>query len=366
MDADRARRYARAKRIISLSDAGIQLAAAVAFVVSPASSLLAFWSAGQAGEGYLQWLLFFGVMGAGSLILGLPAAFLAGYTVEHRFGLSTQSFKSWLGEQGKGLALSVVFGVPLVMGFRWVLLAAGGYWGLTAGAAIFLFSVVLAGLAPTLIMPLFYKFRRIERPEIMAALLPVCERAGMKLDGVYQFDMSKNTRKANAAFTGIGRTKRVVLGDTLLDAFTLDEIRAVVAHEAGHYRHAHLLKGLAFNGASLVVLFGAAQWGYGLLADLLGYGSAGDLAGVPLILLLLGIAGFLFQPLSNGLSRRFEWQADRYAFAEGDAVPLAAALSRLGTLNLAEQQPPAFVEFWFHSHPAVGKRIAAAQAYQAR
>lgn len=358
------KRYARAKLALTLADTAVSLAAVLLFILTPLSSRLAAWSTETAGDGALSWLVYAGAAGGAMLLLSLPASFVSGYVLEHKYGLSNQTVAGWLADQGKALAVAVVLGAPLLLGFRWVLLHTGPWWGAISAVAVFLLTVLLVRLAPVLLLPIFFKFKPVDRPELVAAIRAVCEEAGLALEGVYQFDMSRSTKKANAAFTGLGRTKRVILGDTLLESFTLEEIRAVVAHEVGHFSHAHLVKGLWFNGAALLVFFGAAQWTYGVLAPRLGYGPAGDLAGLPLVFLLLGIAGFLFQPISNALSRAFERQADRYAFAKTAPAHMAAALRRLAEQNLADLQPHPAVEFFFHSHPSVAKRVKAAEACQ--
>ncbi len=361
---ERARRYARTKLIVSLTERAVTLTAVLLLILTPLSRSVAAWAEAVTVYGGWQWLLYFGVVGAGLGALGLVFDFLSSYRLEHRYGMSTQSFSGWARQQAKALLLTVGLGVPLLMGFRLLMLQAGDWWGLVTGVSAFAVVLVLVQLTPTVLMPLFFRFRRIDRPELVDEIREVCNRGGLDLEGVYQFDMSKQTRKANAAFTGLGRTRRVILGDTLLENFPLEEIRAVVAHEVGHYRHAHLIKGLFFSGLLLVLFFWGAQVAYEWLAPRLGYGPPGDLAGLPLIFLLLGVAGFLFQPASNALSRHFERQADRYAFDEGNAVPMANALRRLARQNLADEQPHRLVEFLFHSHPSIARRIAAAERYE--
>lgn len=358
------KRYARIKLALTLADTALSLAAVLILILTPLSSRLAAWSAGSAGDGALGWLLYAGVAGAGLMLLSLPISFVTGYVLEHKYGLSTQRLGGWLADQGKGLAVAIVLGAPVLLGFRWLLLNTGAWWGFASAVAMFLLTVLLVRLAPVLLLPIFFKFKPVDRPELVTAIREVCEQAGLALEGVYQFDMSRNTKKANAAFTGLGRTKRVILGDTLLESFSLDEVRAVVAHEVGHFSHAHLVKGLLFNGLALVVFFGAAQLAYGAIAPHLGFGPAGDLAGLPLVFLLLGLAGFLFQPISNSLSRAFERQADRYAFAKTAPAHMAAALRRLAEQNLADTQPHPAVEFLFHSHPSIAKRLTAAEAFR--
>lgn len=356
------KRYARAKLALSLADAGVSLAGAVVLLATPLSRLAAARAEAWVGTGPLAWLVYAALVGGGFVLAGLPLSFYGGFVLEHRYGLSTQSLGGWLADLGKGLAVAAVLGATLLLGFRWVLLHAGAYWGLAAAAGVFVVTVVLVRIAPVVLLPIFYKFKPVADPALTAEIRGVCEQAGLALEGVYQFDMSRSTKKANAAFTGLGKTKRVILGDTLLEAFPREEIRAVVAHEVGHFRHGHLVKGLLFNGVVLALLFLSAQAVYAALAPALGYGPAGDLAGLPLVAAVLGVAGFVAQPASNALSRAFERQADRYAFAQTSPAAMASALRRLAEQNLADTAPNAFVEFWFHSHPSIAKRLRAAEA----
>jgi STE24 endopeptidase len=362
-ESDRARRYAGEKLALSLMDTALSLSLVLLLVVTPLSRTIAEWTANVTEAGTIQWLLYAAVVGGAFALVGLLSGFISEYKIEHRYGLSAQNFAGWLTTRLKGFLLGIALGIPLLLGFRALLLYTGQWWGLAAGITTFLFSILLARLAPTLLFPIFFRFEPINDASLEEDLREICERGGLKLEGVYRFDMSKATKKANAAFAGLGSTKRIILGDTLLESFPREEIRAVVAHEVGHYRHRHIQAGILVSGALLIVLFVAAQLAYQAVAPVLGYGPAGDLAGLPLIMLFLGVAGFIFQPLVNTLSRRFERQADRYAFTEVGPEPMADALRRLADQNLAERQPNPLVEALFHSHPSIEKRLAAAEAW---
>jgi STE24 endopeptidase len=193
-------------------------------------------------------------------------------------------------------------------------------------------------------------------------LLGLCQRTGIAALGVFRCDLGAETRKANAALAGIGKTRRVLLSDTLLADFPPDEIEGVLAHELAHHRYRHILKGLAL--ASIGSLFSfyltdaaAARWIAWFELD-----GLADPAGMPFLVLWLSILNFASQPVQNGISRIFEWEADRFAVAfSASPKTFASALRRLGELNLADPSPPAWIEWFFYDHPAINRRIAAAE-----
>ncbi|UCH10402.1 MAG: M48 family metallopeptidase [Fidelibacterota bacterium] len=306
---------------------------------------------------YLHFLLFGLVAGLIAQVFSLPLSFTSSYVVEHRYGLSNQSIMAWVGERLKGLLVGGVIGLPMVLVFYACLRIFGAGWWLPVGIVVFLFSVLLGRLAPILIFPLFYKFEPLgDDHPLGARIVELCGSAGMAVTGVYRFNLSKTTKKANAAFTGLGRAKRVLLADTLLDQFPDDEILAVVAHELGHFRLKHIWKGLAFGMIlSFLGLFLVAR----LHASLSG-GQVAALVTLPLLALLLSVYSFITGPLSNAFSRRHEYEADSYSSAMmNGSQTLAAGLERLAELNLADRDPHPLVEFLFHSHPSIKNRLAA-------
>jgi STE24 endopeptidase len=226
------------------------------------------------------------------------------------------------------------------------------------------FNVLLANLAPVLLFPLFYKFKPLEaeHADLAGRLLRLAERAGTRVRGVYKFDMSRRTKAANAALTGSGNTRRILLGDTLLAEFTPDEIETVLAHELGHHVHRDIPIGLVVeSGITLVGLYLASlglAWG----VTALGFASVSDIAALPLLVLVMGAFGLVIMPLGNAFSRWRERRADEYALqATGNGAAYASALTRLANQNLAEADPEPWVEFLLYSHPALSKRIAMAK-----
>jgi STE24 endopeptidase len=300
-------------------------------------------------------------------VIDLPLSYYSGFVLPHRFELSTQTIGGWISDQMKEILLGGIFGLIVIEVIYAVLRAAPQTWWLWTAAILLLFQVVLANLAPILIMPLFYKFVPLgeEYADLSTRLIRLAEQAKTKVRGVYKFDMSRRTKAANAALMGLGNTRRIVLGDTLLNEFGADEIETVLAHELGHHVNKDIPVGLAIDTAlTLIGLYVASlimNWGVAAL----GLTSPADPASLPLFILVMGLYGLMTMPLGNAYSRWRERNADRYALrATNKPQAFISAMTRLANQNLGEVDPEPWEEFLLHSHPALGKRIALAQAYQ--
>jgi STE24 endopeptidase len=366
LDLDRqaeAREYARIRRRLMVLDLALGGLYALAWLVLG-------WS--KALEGMLLelttnvWLLvaaFGAIFGGIYFLLGLPLSYFSGYTLPHRYGLSTQTFKGWVIDQVKSVMVGGALALFVLEVIYAVLRSAPDTWWLWAGVILLFFNVILANLAPVLLFPIFYKFTPLgdEHAELVERLVRLAERAKTHVRGVYQFDMSRRTKAANAALTGLGNTRRIILGDTLIKEFTEDEIETVMAHELGHHVHRDLPIGLLVE--SVITLGGlylasvGLDWG----VTAFGFESPADIAALPLFALVIGAYGLLTMPLVNAYSRWRERRADEYALqATGNGKAYASALARLANQNLAEADPEPWVEFLLYSHPALGKRIAMA------
>jgi STE24 endopeptidase len=313
------------------------------------------------------WLLVAGfglVFGAAYYLLELPLSYYAGFVLPHRFHLSTQTVMGWIGDQVKGTLLAAVLGGALLEAIYAVLRATPDGWWLWAGGLMLLVDVVLTQLAPVLIFPLFFKFVPLgqEYAELADRLMRLAERADAHVRGVFKFDMSRRTKAANAAVVGLGNTRRIILGDTLLQEFTPDEIETVLAHELGHHVHRDIPLGIAVE--SVVTLGGLWLASLGLRWSVAVFGFAGpaDVAALPVLALVMGAYALVTMPLGNAFSRWRERRADEYALrSTNNAAAYATALTRLANQNLSEAEPEPWVEFLLYSHPALGKRIAMAQ-----
>jgi STE24 endopeptidase len=190
--------------------------------------------------------------------------------------------------------------------------------------------------------------------------MTLCRDAGVRVEGIFSFNLSKNTRKANAAFTGIGRSRRIILGDTLLDNFSEEEIETVFAHELGHYRFSHVRAGILAGTVSTFAGLFVASLMYETSAAAFGFSSPAAIGALPLLAIWLSLFGLFTAPIGNMLSRRHERQADAYAVrTTGKREAFASALRKLGAMNLADPAPHPFVVFMFYSHPPLAQRIRA-------
>lgn len=300
-------------------------------------------------------------------ILTLPLDWWGGFVLPHRYDLSTQTVKDWLLDQAKGLLVSIPLGLLVVELVYWGLRETGPAWWLWTAGGLLIFSVIFANLAPVVIMPLFNKFIPLDEThqELAERLLALAEKTHTRVRGVYKFDMSRRSKAANAALTGLGNTRRIVLGDTLLEEFTPDEIETVLAHELGHHVHHDivvlltantLIIGLGFYLASLVMQWAVAYFGFVNVADV---------AALPALALVLQIYGLVSAPLSNAVVRWRERLADAFAVEiTHKGTAFASALTRLANQNLGEVNPPRWVVWMFYDHPPLGERIAAARSLE--
>jgi len=315
------------------------------------------------GNDYVNFLVFVFLCGLLFSVISIPMDFYGGYVVEHRFGLSNQTVAGWVKENLKGTALNIVIGVPVALAFYWFIRSTGNLWWFWFGIFVFVLSVLLARLAPVLIFPLFYKFKELDSGEIRERVEKILADVNIKIKGIFSFNMSKDTKKANAGFTGLGKTKRIILSDTLLENFSVDEIAVVFAHEAGHYKYRHIVKNIIFSTIVIFVSFYLCGLSYEWTVSKMGFTALHDLAALPVLMLYLSLFGLLLMPLTNSISRRYEYQADAYALkTTGNIEAFVSTMEKLAAINLADKEPHPVVEFFFYSHHSIKRRIEAARA----
>jgi len=299
------------------------------------------------------------------LAFDLPFSFYSGFMLEHQFGLSNQNFGQWLLDLGKKTLLSFALSLVLLECLYLIIRQCPSNWWVFAWAAYAFVSYVLGKVFPVLIVPLFYKYGRLEDKELEARVLGLAARFCMSVGNVYSLNLSKTTKKANAAFMGMGKTKRVVLSDTLIQNFTHSEVEVVVAHELGHYKHHDIWRLLGFGLAASLVAFAAGFWGMNTLAATLSLNSSADVAGLPLLFLIFYVVNLVLMPVMNGYSRRRERAADIFALKALETREVfTSCMEKLGRQNLADPEPPRWYEWFFYDHPSIGKRIAMAKNWK--
>ena len=364
----RAKVYARIQRRLTLVDLAIGTLYVIAWLALGWSGALKTYLLGWTTNDWLLVAAYGVVFGAGIYVLGLPLSYYSGFVLPHRFDLSNETVKGWIGDQVKSILIGGLLGGFLLEVVYALLRASPDLWWLWVAIFMLLFNVLLANLGPVILFPIFYKFAPLgdEHADLVERLLQLAARAGARVRGVYRFDMSRRTKAANAALAGLGNTRRILLGDTLLDEFTHDEIETVMAHELGHHVHKDIPAGiLVESGLTLVGLYLASmglRWG----AAVFGFADPSDIAALPVLALVMGAYGLVTMPLGNAYSRWRERRADEYALqATGKGEAYAAALVRLANQNLADADPERWVEFLLYSHPALGKRIEMARSFRA-
>jgi STE24 endopeptidase len=297
-------------------------------------------------------------------VVEFPFAFYQGHVLEHRYGLSTQSLGHWLADQAKGIVLGLVLGLAATAVVFTALRNAPEQWWWISAAVFAVAMIGLAQLAPVVLLPIFYKFKPLDRPSLVQRLMTMATTARTDVVGVFEWVLSGHTKKANAALAGMGKTRRILLSDTLLADYSEDEIEVILAHELAHHVHRDLWRGIAVQAVVLIAGFFVADKVLRAVADPLLLRGLSDPAGLPVLLLIGGVWSFLLAPLTNAVSRAQERAADRYALTTTRNVDaFVTAMKRLSQQNMAEEYPSPIVRWLFYSHPPIRERIDAARAF---
>jgi len=364
-DSQESRRYNRVKRWVGIADFAVGFGLLVVLLASGWTGTLRDLAERGASQNYVVAVFLYVVMlMLMSQLIGIPLAYYS-FRLEHRYNLSNQRFRSWVWDECKGLFIGLIMATIVVELLYMLIRQTPQHWWIIAWVVFLGLVVLLAQLAPVVLFPIFYKFEPLENEELKRRLIVLSERAGTRVRGVYKWHLSEKSKKANAALTGLGATQRIILADTLLDNYSDDEIEAVLAHELGHHVHRHILK-------SIFVQAGITLFGFWLADQVLRYAverrnlfeTMSDFANLPLLILVATALSFLLMPALNAYSRFNERQADRYCFQSVASVePFISSMNKLAEQNLSEKTPARWVEWLLHSHPAIVKRVAAAETW---
>jgi STE24 endopeptidase len=365
-DTPEARRYNRVRRWLEVGDFGLGLVFLVAILFTGWSGVLRDWAYWAAFQNYqLSVFIYVFLLMLAGKVLGIGLDYY-GLRLERRYQLSTQKTRSWLWDETKSFLVALTFGAVVAELLYFTIRQSPEHWWLIAWGMFLVLFVIVAQVAPVVLFPIFYKFEPLENDDLKQRLVRLSERAGTQVRGIYKWHLSEKSKKANAALTGLGATRRIILADTLLDHYSPEEIEAVLAHELGHHVHRHILKSIfvqagitlfGFWAANQVLHMAIEQWNM--------FDTLSDFANLPLLVLVSTILSFLLMPAMNAYSRFNERQADRYAFQSIKSVqPFISSMNKLASQNLAERTPSRWVEWFFHSHPAISRRVAAAEAWK--
>ncbi len=296
-----------------------------------------------------------------------PVSYLSSFRLEHKYGFSTQTLKGWLTDRAKGFIVGLVLGLIVFDAFYWFVQKSPRLWWFWSSIGFLFFSVILANLAPVLLIPIFYKYVPLKDNSLKERLIQLSRRARVKIIGVYNLKMSEKTRKANAALTGLGHTRRILLGDNLLKDYNPDEIETVIGHELGHHIHHHILRGIlagtVLTMGKFFVIFKTSP----VFLNFINLPPINHVAAFPGIILSFGFIQFLITPLSTGLSRFFERQADQTAMRlTGKPQAFISTMAKFANLYLAMAYPPGLIEWYRYDHPSIGRRIGMAERFMAK
>jgi STE24 endopeptidase len=303
-----------------------------------------------------------------AFIVGFPSSFYS-FSLEHKFELSNQSFSEWFGEELLELLVLTIIALIAVEGIYLALKKAPRTWWIYVSVVFIIFTIVLVNLAPVLIMPLFNVYTPLPEGELRERLVNLSHKAGVEVEDIFTMDMSKQTKKANAMFTGLGNTKRIVLGDNMVKEFTTDEVEVVIAHEMGHNLKHHIWQGIFFAailaGIGFFIIHLTAPKIITRFRNRLKIENMADVASLPLIFLIFTIFGIITMPVSPAFSRHLERQADQFALdMTHNKEAFVSTMDKLAYMNLANPNPSPAIEFLLYDHPSISKRIKFAEEYK--
>jgi STE24 endopeptidase len=300
-------------------------------------------------------------------IISLPFAYIEGYKIEHKYGFSTQNFKAWFNDWLKSFFVSFVLGVLIFEVIYHITNISPNLWWLWLSVIMIIFSVILANLFPVLILPLFYKTSPIEDEDLKKRIEEICGRIKINLQGIFSINLSSKSTKANAAVIGLGNTKKILIGDTLIADYTEDEIMSVLTHEITHYKEHHIWWLILWQSLVTVVLFYILYRIHPFFYELAEFEKISEVAAFPIFAIIFAILSFVTQPLTSSISRFYERKADKGALnLTKDSKSFISLMAKFCNKQLLIAYPNSFIEWYKYSHPSPGNRIKFAETWEAK
>jgi STE24 endopeptidase len=365
MNEDKATRYHRLGRRAGALSLLWTFVILSGVLLTGASGALSDWTASLAGDNptfdVALYVLALSLVFDGAT---LPFGFYRGFLLERRFGLSTETVGHWLKDHAKAVLIGVAFAELGAVFVYNAMRTWPDLWWAIAGAGYAIFAIVLVSIAPVVLLPLFFTFRPLEKVTLTERLTALSSRAGTRIMGVYEWTLSDRTKKANAALTGLGNTRRILLSDTLLAGFSDDEIEVILAHELAHHIHRDIWTSVLYDIALTFATLFAAHLALERAVAFFHLRGIADPAGIPVVLLTAGAMSLCVKPLLNAVSRSHERRADAYALRLTNNPPaFMSAMRRLAQQNLAEDSPSRLVRAFCHTHPPIKERLRAAESW---
>ncbi len=308
--------------------------------------------------------LYFVILAIGLGIILLPLSYYRGFVLSHRYGLSHEKFRIWVADRAKASAVSLVLGLVIVIVVYWLLEHLPGTWWLWSGILLLLLGLLLTRLTPTLFISLFFKLEPIGDLELKRKLTDLAERARTKVCGIFTLNLSSKSTTANAMLAGLGKSRRIILSDTLIQKYSPEEIEVVLAHELGHHIHRDIPKMIVLQAATAFLAFYLSDLVLNASLTPLAFNGISDIATLPLLFLFLAAFNLVISPLTNAYSRYVEKAADIAALQLSvNPGAFITAMTKLADQNLTEYQPSRWVELLFYDHPPYNKRVDLARRY---
>lgn len=357
-----AKRYSNIKYSLAIIDTAYLLILLFAFVKSGISKFLAQSLVRIQSHYYLEAALYSLIIYLAYYLLTLPLNFYRSYVIEHKFSLSNQKIKDWLGDQLKELAVTYLIAVIMLEIFYYILKSYPRDWWLWVSFCWIFLSLVLAKIFPIIIIPLFFKYKKLSNEPLRERIINLAGKMKVKILDVFEIDFSKKTLKGNAALVGQGGTRRVILADTLKNKYTYEEIEVILAHEFAHHKLRHISKLIIVNASGIILSFYLVFKTSNFILSIFGLTSLSDIASLPVIIIYFVIFGLIIQPLENYISRSFERDADSLAIrATGMKASFISMIEKLEQQNLADRNPHPLIKFFFFNHPPISERIGSAE-----
>ena len=358
----RTKSYSSLKHLLSLCSISLSVVFFLGLISSGGLGLIASLCFLVSKNAYLSAIIFIMIIGGALELILFPLNYARSFSIEHKYGLSRQTFYSWAIDYIKGLLLSSALFIAMFVVFYFFLRNFSLLWWFYAGVAYFFVSIVLARVFPMLVIPMFYKLTKISDLPLTERLKALAQKAGVKILDIYNIGLGAKTSKANAAVCGIGKSKRILLSDTMLEKYSQAEIEVTLAHELSHHKHRHFWKLSFLNFALTVFVLYLIDL---VLSILLSYGVILTKDGViafPFIAVIFILYNFIMLPLTNLISRRYEIQADRDAISlTENPHALSQLMEKLSEQNLSDSSPGWLTKIFFYDHPPASERIALAE-----
>jgi len=352
-----AKRYSNTKYLLALIEIIFQVAFLIYFLLFGTSDWITL-RLSNALPGFLLLPTYLLALLVIYSIVNLPLSYYASFALEHQFSLSKQKISDWLSDQVKSGIIFYIILLILFEVFYYLLKISPNYWWFIVSMFWIFFSLILAKLTPTILIPLFFKYKKLSDANLRERIIKLAEKMNVKILDVFEIDFSKKTLKANAAFVGWGKSRRVILADTLKDKYSYDEIEIILAHEFAHYKLKHLLKLILINSLATIISFYFIFLTSFVVLSWFGFSSLSDVAAFPIVALYFIIFGIITQPFQNYISRVMETHADQAALKiTGLKEAFVSTMNKLADQNLADRSPHPVIKFFFFDHPPIDERI---------